>query len=61
MFMALMHHMKHKIKAKCISDNKELIRQLTEHKQYDKPYPNATLASEYDINKKIYKTCKIPR
>jgi hypothetical protein len=57
LFMALTsHHMQHRIKEKCISDNKELIRRLTEHKQYDGPYPNpnATLASEYDIIEKRY-------
>jgi hypothetical protein len=60
LFMALIsHHMNHKIKAICISDNKELIRQMTEHKQYEEPYPNATLASEYDIIEEIYETCKI--
>jgi hypothetical protein len=60
LFMALIsHHMKHKIKAKCTSDNKELIRRLTEHKQYDEPYLNATLASEYDIIEEIYETCKL--
>jgi len=60
LFMALIsHHMHHTIKAKCISDNKELIRRMTEHKQYEEPYPNATLASEYDIIEEIYETCKI--
>jgi hypothetical protein len=58
--MALIsHHMEHKITAKYISDNKELIRRLTEHKQYYEPYPNATLASEYDIIEEIYETCKL--
>jgi hypothetical protein len=32
---------------------------MTEHKYYEEPYPNATLASEYDIIEEIYKTCKI--
>jgi hypothetical protein len=60
LFIALIsHHMKHKTKAKCIPDKKELIRRLTEHKQYDEPYPNATLASEYDIIEEIYETCKL--
>jgi hypothetical protein len=60
LFMALIsHHLNHKIKAICISDNKELIRRMTEHKYYEEPYLNATLASEYDIIEEIYKTCKI--
>jgi hypothetical protein len=58
LFLALLsHHMDHKIKAKCISNNKELIRRMTEHKQYEEPFPNATLASEYDIIEEIYETC----
>jgi hypothetical protein len=60
LFMALIsHHMNHKVKAICISHNKELIRRMTEHKYYEEPYPNATLASEYDIIEETYKTCKI--
>jgi hypothetical protein len=60
LFRALIsHHMNHKIKAKCISDNKELIRRMTEHKQYEEPFPNATLASEYDIIEEVYETCKM--
>ena len=60
LFMALIsHHMNHQIKATCISDNKELIRRMTDHKQYKEPYPNATLASEYDIIEEIYETCNI--
>jgi hypothetical protein len=60
LFIALIsHHMSHKIKAKCISDNKELIRRMTEHKHYEEPFPNATLASEYDIIEEIYEMCKI--
>jgi hypothetical protein len=60
LFIALIsHQMNHKIKAKCISDNKDLIRRMTEHKHYEEPFPNATLASEYDIIEEIYKTCKM--
>jgi hypothetical protein len=32
---------------------------MTEHKHYEEPFPNATLASEYDIIEEIYKTCKM--
>jgi predicted heme/steroid binding protein len=32
---------------------------MTDHKYYEEPYPNATLASEYNIIKEIYETCKI--
>jgi hypothetical protein len=60
LFIALIsHHMNHTIKAKCISDNKKLIRRMLEHKHYEEPYPNATLASEYDIIEEIYETYKI--
>jgi hypothetical protein len=60
LFMALiLHHMNHTIKANCISDSTELIRRMTEHKQYEEPYPNATPVSEYDIVEEIYGTCKI--
>jgi len=60
LFLALIsNHMDHSITTKCISDNKELIRRMNEHKQYDEPFPNATLASEYDIIEEIYNTCKI--
>jgi predicted peroxiredoxin len=60
LFMALIsHHMNHKVKVICISDNKELIRRKIEHKNYEEPYPNATLASEYNIIEEIYETCKI--
>jgi hypothetical protein len=40
----------------CISDNAELIRRCTAHKQYDDPFPNETLCSEYDITEQIYRT-----
>jgi hypothetical protein len=39
-----------------ISDNSELIRRLKVHKQYDEPYPNQTLKSEFDGTKQIYRT-----
>jgi hypothetical protein len=42
----------------CISDNAELIRRCTAHKQYDDPFPNETLRSEYDITEQIYRTQK---
>jgi hypothetical protein len=32
-----------------ILDNSELIRRLKVHKQYDEPYPNETLKSEFDV------------
>jgi hypothetical protein len=39
-----------------ISDNSELIRRLKAHKQYEDPYPNETLKSEFDVTEQIYKT-----
>jgi hypothetical protein len=32
---------------------------MTEHKHYEEPFPNATLASEYEIIEEIYETCKM--
>jgi hypothetical protein len=39
-----------------ISDNSELIRRLKVHKQYDGPYPNETLKSEFDVTEQRYRT-----
>jgi len=60
LFLALIsHHMEHQLKVEFLSDNRELIRRMKDHQHYDDPYPNATLASEYDIIEEIYNTCKI--
>jgi hypothetical protein len=40
----------------CISDNAELIRRCNAHKDYEEPFPNETLKSEYDITEQIYQT-----
>jgi hypothetical protein len=40
----------------CIADNAELIRRCNAHKQYNEPYPNETLQSEFDVTEQIYKT-----
>jgi hypothetical protein len=42
-----------------ISDNAELIRRLRAHKQYDEPYPNETLKSEFDVTEQIHRTTSI--
>ena len=39
-------------------DNFGLIKQNTEHLEYDIPYPNTTLCSEYNIIKQIYQVNK---
>ena len=49
------------IKIVYISDNIHLINTSKEHKNYDKPYPNNTLSSEFDITEQIYQTNKTYR
>jgi hypothetical protein len=39
-----------------ISDNAELIRRMNAHKNYQEPFPNETLRSEFDVTEQIYKT-----
>jgi hypothetical protein len=60
MFIALIkHYLEIEImKIVFISDNSELIRRLKVHKQYDEPYPNETLKSEFDVTEQIYRTTK---
>lgn len=43
---------------RCISDNQELINQMTEHEKYEHPFPNETTKSEFDITKKIFLTAR---
>ena len=40
------------------ADNKALVERMTQHQQYTTPYPNATLASEFDLTEEIYHTHK---
>ena len=56
LFMALMakHRKRTDIKIVYVSDNLHLINTSEEHKNYDKPYPNNTLSSEFDITEQIY-------
>lgn len=58
MFVALMTKYLdlEQLKIVFISDSSELIRRLKVHKHYDKPYPNETLKSEFDVTEKIYST-----
>jgi hypothetical protein len=58
MFIALIKHYLEieTMKIVFISDNSELIRRLKVHKQYDEPYPNETLKSEFDVTEQIYRT-----
>ena len=44
------------IKIVYISDNLELINRNKEHLNYTDPYPNNTLAAEFDITEQIYLT-----
>ena len=44
------------IKIIYVSDNLELINRNKEHLKYTDPYPNNTLAAEFDIMKQIYLT-----
>ena len=46
------------LNVKFISDNKELIDRSNLHLKYTIPYPNATLAAEYDVTKQIFLTHK---
>jgi prenyltransferase beta subunit len=58
MFILLIkHYLKiETMKILFISDNSELIRRLKVHKQYDEPFPNETLKSEFDVTEQIYRT-----
>jgi hypothetical protein len=60
MFIALLKHYLEieTLKIVFISDNYELIRRLKVHKQYDEPYPNETLKSEFDVTEQMYRTTK---
>ena len=60
LFMALMakHRKRTDIKIVYVSDNLHLINTSKEHKNYDKPYPNNTLSSEFDITEQIYRSNK---
>ena len=42
------------IKIIYVSDNLELIKRNKEHLNYTDPYPNNTLAAEFDITEQIY-------
>ena len=57
-FIALMekHRKRTNIKIIFISDNLELINRNKEHLNYTNPYPNNTLAAEFDITKQTYLT-----
>ena len=44
------------IKIIYVSDNLELINRNKEHLNYKDPYPNDTLAAEFDITEQIYLT-----
>ena len=44
------------IKIIYVSDNLELIKRNKEHLNYTDPYPNNTLAAEFDITEQIYLT-----
>ena len=46
------------IKIVYVSDNLHLINTSKEHNNYDKPYPNNTLSSEFDITEQINQTNK---
>ena len=52
------HRRQTDIKMVYVSDNLHLINTSKEHKNYDKPYPNSTLSSEFDITEQIYQTNK---
>ena len=39
-----------------LSDNKGLVTRIHQRMQYDKPYPNATLAPDWDLTEQIYAT-----
>jgi hypothetical protein len=60
MFIALMKQYLEieSIKKVFISDNSELIKRLKVHRQYDEPYPNEALKSEFDVTEQIYRTTK---
>lgn len=44
------------IRIEFMSDNQELINRQTNHKEYNIPYPNATLKAEFDLTEQIYHT-----
>jgi hypothetical protein len=58
MFIALIkHYLKiETMKIVFILDNSELIRRLKVHIQYDEPYPNETLKSEFGATEQIFRT-----
>ena len=57
LFMALMtrHRKLADFKMMYVSDNLHLINTIKKHNNYDNPYPNNTLSSEFDIIEQIYK------
>ena len=59
-FVALIAKYKNRtdLKVKFISYNKELIDRSNLHLKYTIPYPNATLAAEYDVTEQIFLTHK---
>ena len=58
LFIALMakYSKRTNIKIVYVSDNLELINRNKEHLNYTDPYPNNTLAAEFDITEQIYLT-----
>ena len=58
LFIALMakYSKRTNIKIVYVSDNLELINRNKEHLNYTDPYPNDTLAAEFDITEQIYLT-----
>ena len=56
LFIALMakYSKRTNIKIVYVSDNLELINRNKEHLNYTDPYPNNTLAAEFDITEQIY-------
>ena len=60
LFIALMakHKKRTDIKVVYVSDNLQLINASNEHKNFERPYPNNTLSSEFDITEQIFRTNK---
>ena len=52
------HRRRTDIKIVYVSDNLQLINTSKEHKNYNNPYANNTLSSEFDITEQIYRTNK---